>query len=162
MIETARATPASPGCDSPGVKSPATPIAFKRRGPCTRAMQHPWDIPAAISRCNFDRWGLDYFSINGRGQSANKSAHSKARCARETLPPIFTELDARRCGRLGSARYSAVIRQKIRVPLAAGTVVVAVRMVWMSRSVLPAVVLTPWRARMFAPLRKNGIFDETS
>ena len=30
-------------------------------------MQHPWDIPAAISLYNVDRWGLDYFSINERG-----------------------------------------------------------------------------------------------
>jgi arginine decarboxylase len=30
-------------------------------------MQQPWDIPAAISLYNVDRWGLDYFSINARG-----------------------------------------------------------------------------------------------
>ena len=31
------------------------------------AMQQPWDIPAAVSLYNVDRWGLDYFSINERG-----------------------------------------------------------------------------------------------
>lgn len=30
-------------------------------------MQQPWDIPAAVSLYNVDRWGLDYFSINERG-----------------------------------------------------------------------------------------------
>ena len=30
-------------------------------------MQQPWDIPAAISLYNVDRWGLDYFSVNARG-----------------------------------------------------------------------------------------------
>jgi arginine decarboxylase len=30
-------------------------------------MQPPWDIPAAISLYNIDRWGLGYFSINARG-----------------------------------------------------------------------------------------------
>jgi arginine decarboxylase len=33
----------------------------------SRAMQHPWDVPAAISLYNIDRWGLGYFSINDRG-----------------------------------------------------------------------------------------------
>src|SRR4030095_5779142 len=33
---------------------------------CAR-MQHPWDIPAAISLYNIDRWGLGYFTINDRG-----------------------------------------------------------------------------------------------
>jgi arginine decarboxylase len=32
-----------------------------------RAMQVPWDIPAATSLYNVDRWGLGYFSINERG-----------------------------------------------------------------------------------------------
>ncbi len=32
-----------------------------------RAMQQPWDIPAATSLYNIDRWGLGYFSINARG-----------------------------------------------------------------------------------------------
>jgi arginine decarboxylase len=32
-----------------------------------RAMQLPWDIPAATSLYNIDRWGLGYFSINSRG-----------------------------------------------------------------------------------------------
>ncbi len=44
-----------------------TPIAFKTGGPYIRAMQQPWDIPAAVSLYNVDRWGLDYFSINERG-----------------------------------------------------------------------------------------------
>ncbi len=30
-------------------------------------MQQPWDIPAAISLYNIDRWGLGYFSINPAG-----------------------------------------------------------------------------------------------
>jgi arginine decarboxylase len=30
-------------------------------------MQQPWDIPAAISLYNIDRWGLGYFTINERG-----------------------------------------------------------------------------------------------
>jgi arginine decarboxylase len=30
-------------------------------------MQPPWDIPAAISLYNIDRWGLGYFTINARG-----------------------------------------------------------------------------------------------
>jgi arginine decarboxylase len=30
-------------------------------------MQQPWDIPAAISLYNIDRWGTGYFSINARG-----------------------------------------------------------------------------------------------
>jgi len=30
-------------------------------------MQHPWDIPAATSLYNVDRWGLGYFAINERG-----------------------------------------------------------------------------------------------
>jgi arginine decarboxylase len=30
-------------------------------------MQEPWDIPAAISLYNTDRWGLGYFSINSKG-----------------------------------------------------------------------------------------------
>lgn len=30
-------------------------------------MQEPWDIPAAISLYNTDRWGLGYFSINPKG-----------------------------------------------------------------------------------------------
>ena len=30
-------------------------------------MQQPWDIPSAVSLYNVDRWGLDYFSINERG-----------------------------------------------------------------------------------------------
>ena len=30
-------------------------------------MQPPWDIPAAISLYNIDRWGLGYFTINERG-----------------------------------------------------------------------------------------------
>ena len=30
-------------------------------------MQHPWDIPAATSLYNMDRWGLGYFAINERG-----------------------------------------------------------------------------------------------
>ena len=30
-------------------------------------MQPPWDIPAAISLYNIDRWGLGYFTINPRG-----------------------------------------------------------------------------------------------
>jgi arginine decarboxylase len=30
-------------------------------------MQQPWDIPAAISLYNIDRWGTGYFSINDRG-----------------------------------------------------------------------------------------------
>ena len=30
-------------------------------------MSEPWDIPAAISLYNIDRWGLGYFTINGRG-----------------------------------------------------------------------------------------------
>jgi arginine decarboxylase len=30
-------------------------------------MQQPWDIPAAISLYNIDRWGTGYFSINSRG-----------------------------------------------------------------------------------------------
>ncbi len=30
-------------------------------------MQQPWDIPAAISLYNIDRWGLGYFSINELG-----------------------------------------------------------------------------------------------
>lgn len=30
-------------------------------------MQDPWDIPAAISLYNIDRWGLGYFTINGKG-----------------------------------------------------------------------------------------------
>src|SRR5687767_12906093 len=30
-------------------------------------MQHPWDIPAAISLYNIDRWGLGYFTVNDRG-----------------------------------------------------------------------------------------------
>ncbi|MDQ3625031.1 MAG: biosynthetic arginine decarboxylase [Verrucomicrobiota bacterium] len=30
-------------------------------------MQQPWDIPAATSLYNIDRWGLGYFSINARG-----------------------------------------------------------------------------------------------
>ncbi|HEX8296872.1 MAG TPA: biosynthetic arginine decarboxylase, partial [Chthoniobacteraceae bacterium] len=30
-------------------------------------MQQPWDIPAATSLYNIDRWGLGYFSINERG-----------------------------------------------------------------------------------------------
>src|SRR5204863_179829 len=29
--------------------------------------QQPWDIPAAISLYNIDRWGLGYFTINDRG-----------------------------------------------------------------------------------------------
>jgi arginine decarboxylase len=42
-------------------------IAFKTAGHYMRAMQHPWDIPAATSLYNIDRWGLGYFSINERG-----------------------------------------------------------------------------------------------
>jgi arginine decarboxylase len=30
-------------------------------------MQQPWDIPAAISLYNIDRWGTGYFSINEKG-----------------------------------------------------------------------------------------------
>ncbi|MEQ1860873.1 MAG: biosynthetic arginine decarboxylase [Chthoniobacteraceae bacterium] len=30
-------------------------------------MQEPWDIPAAISLYNIDRWGLGYFTINAKG-----------------------------------------------------------------------------------------------
>ncbi len=30
-------------------------------------MKQPWDIPAAISLYNIDRWGTGYFSINERG-----------------------------------------------------------------------------------------------
>ena len=30
-------------------------------------MQDPWDIPAAISLYNIDRWSLGYFSINAKG-----------------------------------------------------------------------------------------------
>ncbi|MEO8354119.1 MAG: biosynthetic arginine decarboxylase, partial [Chthoniobacteraceae bacterium] len=30
-------------------------------------MQEPWDIPAAISLYNIDRWGLGYFTVNQRG-----------------------------------------------------------------------------------------------
>lgn len=30
-------------------------------------MQQPWDIPAATSLYNIDRWGLGYFSINEKG-----------------------------------------------------------------------------------------------
>src|SRR6266853_1581757 len=42
-------------------------IAFTARGRYMRAMQQPWDIPAATSLYNIDRWGLGYFSINARG-----------------------------------------------------------------------------------------------
>ncbi len=31
-------------------------------------MQAPWDIPAAISLYNIDRWGLGYFTINPKGR----------------------------------------------------------------------------------------------
>ena len=30
-------------------------------------MTEPWDIPAAISLYNIDRWGLGYFTINSKG-----------------------------------------------------------------------------------------------
>src|SRR5512137_2261814 len=30
-------------------------------------MKQPWDIPAAISLYNIDRWGTGYFTINERG-----------------------------------------------------------------------------------------------
>ncbi len=30
-------------------------------------MKQPWDIPAAISLYNIDRWGSGYFTINDRG-----------------------------------------------------------------------------------------------
>src|ERR1700744_4758147 len=38
-------------------------------GHCTIAcaMQQNWDIPAAISLYNIDRWGTGYFTINERG-----------------------------------------------------------------------------------------------
>ena len=30
-------------------------------------MKPPWDIPAAISLYNIDRWGTGYFTVNGKG-----------------------------------------------------------------------------------------------
>ena len=33
-------------------------------------MQQSWDIPAAISLYNIDRWGLGYFTINELGNIA--------------------------------------------------------------------------------------------
>ncbi|MCE9612379.1 MAG: biosynthetic arginine decarboxylase [Chthoniobacter sp.] len=30
-------------------------------------MNHPWDIPAAISLYNIDRWGTGYFTVNAKG-----------------------------------------------------------------------------------------------
>lgn len=44
------------------------PIAFPPRiHYCAQTMQDPWDIPAAISLYNIDRWSLGYFSINAKG-----------------------------------------------------------------------------------------------
>src|SRR3954467_14665183 len=34
---------------------------------CARTMTEPWDIPAAISLYNIDRWGLGYFTVNAKG-----------------------------------------------------------------------------------------------
>jgi arginine decarboxylase-like protein len=38
-------------------------------------MQHPWDIPAATSLYNVDRWGLGYFAINERGNVLGMMPH---------------------------------------------------------------------------------------
>src|SRR4051794_9701743 len=49
-------------------KKPKALVAFPSRFHyCARTMQDPWDIPAAISLYNTDRWGLGYFSINPKG-----------------------------------------------------------------------------------------------
>jgi arginine decarboxylase len=44
-------------------------------------MQEPWDIPAAISLYNIDRWGLGYFTINHRG-------HIEVRPTQDAKTPI--------------------------------------------------------------------------
>ena len=44
-------------------------------------MQDPWDIPAAISLYNIDRWGLGYFTINARG-------HIEVRPTQDAKTPI--------------------------------------------------------------------------
>jgi arginine decarboxylase len=44
-------------------------------------MQSPWDIPAAISLYNIDRWGLEYFTINARG-------HIEVRPTQDPKTPI--------------------------------------------------------------------------
>jgi arginine decarboxylase len=44
-------------------------------------MQQPWDIPAAISLYNVDRWGLGYFTINERG-------HIEIRPTQDAKTPI--------------------------------------------------------------------------
>src|SRR3979411_1713802 len=43
-----------------------------------RAMKQPWDIPAAISLYNIDRWGTGYFSINERGNIQIQPTRDKA------------------------------------------------------------------------------------
>ena len=53
------------------------PDRFPYRAP----MQAPWDIPAAISLYNIDRWGLGYFTINARG-------HIEIRPTQDAATPI--------------------------------------------------------------------------